>query len=76
MEQLAALHRVGIDGVQLSFYDFKLDLEYFGEKILPLLEKAGLRVKVDATSGSPSRKRSAAYDLEESDGIEPVTKKR
>jgi len=49
VEQLVALHRLGIDGVQLSFYDFKLDLQYFGEKILPLLEKAGLResVKVD-----------------------------
>ena len=44
VEKLAALHRIGIDGVQLSFYDFKPDLEYFGEKILPLLKKEGLRV--------------------------------
>jgi FMNH2-dependent dimethyl sulfone monooxygenase len=36
VEKLIALHRIGIDGVQLSFYDFKLDLEYFGRKILPL----------------------------------------
>ncbi|TVY56805.1 Pyrimidine monooxygenase RutA [Lachnellula cervina] len=44
VEQLEALHRIGIDGVQLSFYDFAVDLEYFGRKILPLLKKAGLRV--------------------------------
>ncbi|KAK1658420.1 luciferase-like monooxygenase [Colletotrichum godetiae] len=44
VEQLGALHKVGIDGVQINFYDFAPDLEYFGEKILPLLKEAGLRV--------------------------------
>ncbi|KAJ0305849.1 hypothetical protein COL5a_002651 [Colletotrichum fioriniae] len=44
VEQLDALHKVGIDGVQINFYDFAPDLEYFGEKILPLLKEAGLRV--------------------------------
>ena len=44
VEQLAALHKVGIDGVQLSFYDFAPDLDYFGERILPLLAQAGLRI--------------------------------
>jgi dimethylsulfone monooxygenase len=38
------LKRVGIDGVQLSFYDFKPDLTYFGERVLPLLKRAGLRL--------------------------------
>ncbi|KAH8660504.1 flavin-dependent oxidoreductase [Xylariales sp. PMI_506] len=42
-DQLVALHKVGIDGVQLGFYDFAPDLEYFGQKILPLLKEAGLR---------------------------------
>ncbi|KAH8901527.1 luciferase-like monooxygenase [Thozetella sp. PMI_491] len=43
-DQLVALHKVGIDGVQLGFYDFASDLEYFGRKILPLLKEAGLRL--------------------------------
>jgi FMNH2-dependent dimethyl sulfone monooxygenase len=50
VEQLVALHRTGIDGVQLCFYDFKLDLEYFGSKILPLLKEAGLRVSASPES--------------------------
>ncbi|PLZ03703.1 LLM class flavin-dependent oxidoreductase [Burkholderia sp. WAC0059] len=37
------LHRAGCDGVQLSFFDFKPDLEFFGEHVLPLLEAKGLR---------------------------------
>ncbi|KAF4955424.1 hypothetical protein FSARC_11856 [Fusarium sarcochroum] len=44
VEKLKALHQVGIDGVQLSFYDFIVDLDYFGTKILPLLKEEGLRV--------------------------------
>ncbi|ACB95478.1 LLM class flavin-dependent oxidoreductase [Beijerinckia indica] len=44
VEQLVALKAIGIDGVQLNFYDFAKDLDYFGEKILPLLKQAGLRV--------------------------------
>jgi FMNH2-dependent dimethyl sulfone monooxygenase len=41
--QLARLHEAGIDGVQLTFYDYLPELEYFGQEIVPLLEKAGLR---------------------------------
>ncbi|VUC31039.1 unnamed protein product [Clonostachys rosea] len=44
VEQLKALNEVGIDGVQISFYDFEVDLEHFGTKILPLLIEAGLRI--------------------------------
>ncbi|TEA12710.1 FMNH(2)-dependent dimethylsulfone monooxygenase [Colletotrichum sidae] len=44
VEQLDALHKVGIDGVVANFYDFAPDLEYFGNKILPLVKEAGLRV--------------------------------
>lgn len=43
VEQLVALKATGIDGVQLSFYDFAPDLAYFGERILPMLKQAGLR---------------------------------
>lgn len=63
VEQLAALHRIGIDGVQLNFYDFDADLEHFGQKILPLLKEAGLRIDKRAKDS-------------ESDSIEPVPVKK
>lgn len=43
VEQFVALKEAGIDGLQLSFFDFKPDLEFFGDRILPLLKQAGLR---------------------------------
>ncbi|HUC18024.1 MAG TPA: LLM class flavin-dependent oxidoreductase [Acetobacteraceae bacterium] len=42
-ESLVRLQAAGIDGVQLSFYDFQPDLAFFGEAVLPLLAEAGLR---------------------------------
>lgn len=74
VEQLVALHRIGIDGVQLSFYDFKKDLEYFGEKILPLLEKAGLRIPIGGAVGN--RKRSKGDDVEKRHGSRRAKKSR
>ncbi|HYZ52870.1 MAG TPA: LLM class flavin-dependent oxidoreductase [Streptosporangiaceae bacterium] len=47
-EQLGRLHKAGLDGVQITFYDYLPDLEYFGREIVPLLEKAGLRDTVAA----------------------------
>ena len=44
VDQLIALKKTGIDGVQLSFNDFQPDLDYFGARILPLLKQAGLRL--------------------------------
>ena len=43
-EQLAGLHAAGCDGVQINFFDFAPDLEFFGERVIPLLKDAGLRV--------------------------------
>lgn len=37
------LQKSGVDGIQLSFFDFAPDLEYFGSHVLPLLKQAGLR---------------------------------
>jgi FMNH2-dependent dimethyl sulfone monooxygenase len=37
VDQLVALKKAGIDGVQLGFYDFLPEIGYFGERILPLL---------------------------------------
>lgn len=42
--QFLALKRAGVDGLQLSFYDFKPDLAFFGSDILPLMKEAGLRL--------------------------------
>ncbi|WP_421446475.1 LLM class flavin-dependent oxidoreductase, partial [Agrobacterium tumefaciens] len=38
VEQFVALKAAGIDGLQLSFFDFKPDLEFFGDRILPLMK--------------------------------------
>jgi dimethylsulfone monooxygenase len=46
VEQLAGLHAAGIDGVQLTFYDYLPELAFFGEEIIPRLEKVGLRLPV------------------------------
>lgn len=48
VDDLLRLKAAGIDGVQLTFFDFEPDLAYFGEAVLPLLEQAGLRVPVPA----------------------------
>ncbi len=42
-EQLMQLHATGIDGIQITFYDYEPELAYFGESVIPLLEQAGLR---------------------------------
>jgi dimethylsulfone monooxygenase len=53
--QLARLHEAGIDGVQLTFYDYLPELEYFGQEIVPLLEKAGLRQPVPGGQAGVTR---------------------
>jgi FMNH2-dependent dimethyl sulfone monooxygenase len=37
------LHQAGCDGVQVNFYDYLNDLEFFGARVLPLLRQTGLR---------------------------------
>jgi FMNH2-dependent dimethyl sulfone monooxygenase len=41
--KMLRLHDAGIDGIQVNFYDYLPDLEYFGEKVIPLMKEAGLR---------------------------------
>ena len=41
--ELMWLHEAGIDGVTLSFVNFRDELPFFIERVLPLLEQAGLR---------------------------------
>jgi FMNH2-dependent dimethyl sulfone monooxygenase len=42
-DYIVRLHQAGVDGVQLSFFDFQPDLDFFGERVVPLLREAGLR---------------------------------
>ncbi|WP_375506546.1 LLM class flavin-dependent oxidoreductase [uncultured Nostoc sp.] len=44
VEQFVQLKKAGVNGLQLSFYDFKEDLQFFGDRILPLMKQAGLRL--------------------------------
>jgi FMNH2-dependent dimethyl sulfone monooxygenase len=44
VEQFLLLKEAGVDGLQLSFFDFQPDLEFFGDQILPLMKQAGLRL--------------------------------
>lgn len=39
----ARLRKAGCDGVQVNFYDYLPDLEFFGARVLPLMKQAGLR---------------------------------
>jgi len=43
VDAFARLHAAGCDGVQVNFYDYLPDLEFFGARVLPLLKQAGLR---------------------------------
>ena len=44
VERFLQLKKAGCDGVQLTFFDFALDLAFFGEKVMPLMKEAGLRI--------------------------------
>lgn len=41
---MVELHGLGIEGFILSWLDYYEELKYFGEKVLPLMKQAGLRV--------------------------------
>ena len=43
VDELLRLHAAGIDGVTLSFVNFKDELPFFIDHVLPLLRQAGLR---------------------------------
>jgi alkanesulfonate monooxygenase SsuD/methylene tetrahydromethanopterin reductase-like flavin-dependent oxidoreductase (luciferase family) len=44
VEWFVRLHKAGVDGVQVNFFDFIPDLTYFAEAVLPLMKQAGLRL--------------------------------
>lgn len=43
VDQLVELSHAGVDGMMVGFLDYVEELEYFGERILPLMKEAGLR---------------------------------
>ncbi len=43
VDWMVRLKATGCDGVQMTFFDFEPELEFFGERVLPLLQQAGLR---------------------------------
>jgi FMNH2-dependent dimethyl sulfone monooxygenase len=45
-DQLEGLHRAGIHGVQIGFYDYEPELEFFIDNVIPILESRGLRLPV------------------------------
>ena len=46
-DALQRLHEAGMDGVQIGFYDYEPELEFFAERVLPLLRERGLRLAVE-----------------------------
>lgn len=46
VDWFAKLKRAGCDGMQVNFYDFLPDLDFFGKRVMPLLYEAGLRIEV------------------------------
>jgi FMNH2-dependent dimethyl sulfone monooxygenase len=50
-EQCLALQQAGCDGIQICFFDFAPELEFFGQRVLPLLQQMGLRAPADQRTG-------------------------
>lgn len=44
VDQFLQLKAAGCDGIQVNFFDYNPDLDYFGERVLPLMKQAGLRL--------------------------------
>ena len=43
VDWFAKLKKAGCDGMQVNFFDFVPDLNYFATAVLPLMQQAGLR---------------------------------
>lgn len=43
VDRIAELSATGVDGSLISFVDYNQELPYFNERVMPLLEQAGLR---------------------------------
>jgi hypothetical protein len=45
---MLALSEIGVEGIILSWLDYSQEIEYFGTRVLPLMEQAGLRSRRSA----------------------------
>jgi FMNH2-dependent dimethyl sulfone monooxygenase len=50
VEQFMRLRAAGCDGIQVNFFDYEPDLEYFAAHVLPLMQQAGLRTSAGDAS--------------------------
>ncbi len=48
VDQMRALSEIGIEGIILSWLDYSEEIDYFGRRVLPLMEQAGLRSRPSA----------------------------
>lgn len=44
VDQMVQLEASGVNGMMIGFLDYVEELDYFGEKIMPLMKEAGLRI--------------------------------
>lgn len=44
VEGFQKLKDAGCDGVQVNFFDYINDLQFFGDRVIPLMKQAGLRI--------------------------------
>jgi dimethylsulfone monooxygenase len=44
VEQMQSIHALGIEGLILAWLDYREEMAYFGERVLPLMREAGLRL--------------------------------
>jgi dimethylsulfone monooxygenase len=51
-DQIEALKEADFDGIQIGFYDYAPDLDFFAKAVLPILERRGLRAPAVAASSA------------------------
>ena len=49
------LKKAGCDGMQINFFDFLPDLDFFGKRVMPLLHQAGLQIENALVVKDPKR---------------------
>ena len=47
VDKMKELHDLGVEGLILAWLDYHEELKYFGERVLPLMVQAGLRIEPD-----------------------------
>jgi FMNH2-dependent dimethyl sulfone monooxygenase len=45
-DAIERLKEAGFDGIQIGFYDYGPDLDFFAERVTPLLKARGLRIDI------------------------------